>query len=501
MLKSKFLSFLSFAIALFVFCLVNTSAQSTEKVSQTTEKNPQTTGKNPVIIVPGISGSQLVNPKTGKTVWFAVRRDKDDDLRLPMTSANLAGNRDTLVAKDIIREVKLPGILPDVEVYQGLIDSLKARGFTEADWNKPQATDVFYVFPYDFRRDNVETARLLIQKIEAVKRLVKRPDLKFDIIAHSMGGLLSRYAAMYGTADLPREGRIPVPTWAGAKHINKLLMFGTPNEGAVSSFDALINGYTVVTERNLPFIDDFRSEDVLSTPSLFQLMPHQSTARFLDENLQPLKVDLYNPKTWQTYGWGAINDPKFLSKLKDAALLAAKNKEIKPTKSDKKASFDDIVLSQTTSAQVQAYFASVLSRAKRFHLALDAPTIKSPIEIYAYGGNCQPTLDAVVIMRNDKKDRWLTITDARDIKTSSGKEIKKDEVKAVLYTPGDGRVTRRSLLAESESSKGGTEELVKTVFPLKSSYFACGLHTSLFLESSIQDSFLSALIVKKTNLP
>jgi uncharacterized alpha/beta hydrolase family protein len=76
MLKSKFLSFLSFAIALFVFCLVNTSAQSTEKVSQTTEKNPQTTGKNPVIIVPGISGSQLVNPKTGKTVWFAVRRDK-----------------------------------------------------------------------------------------------------------------------------------------------------------------------------------------------------------------------------------------------------------------------------------------------------------------------------------------------------------------------------------------------------------------------------------------
>lgn len=486
MLKSKFLFFLSFLFVLFTFCSENAA---------------QTNGKNPVIIIPGIQGSELINPQTGKTVWFNVRRDKDDDLRLPMTSSNLARNRDKIVVKDIIREVKLPGVLPDVEVYQGLIDSLKARGYVEADWNKPQATDVFYVFPYDWRRDNVETARLLIQKIEAVKRVVKRPDLKFDIIAHSMGGLIGRYAAMYGTADLLPEGRKPVPSWAGARHINKILMFGTPNEGSFDAFIGVINGSTVVSARNLPFIDDFRPEDVISSPALFQLMPHQTATRFLDENLKPLKVDLYNPKTWQTYGWGAINDPKFLSKLKDAAQLAVKDKEIKPAKLGKDANFDDRILSQTTSAQVRAYFAAVLSRAKRFHLALDAPTRKSPIELYAFGGNCQPTLDAVVIMRNDKKDRWLTITDARDIKTSSGREIKKDEVKAVMFVLGDGRVTRRSLLAESESSKGGTEQLVKTAFPVKSSVFGCGLHTSLFLEKTIQDSFLSALVVEKTQQP
>jgi len=504
MLKSKIFIFVSLTLALFTFEAAAQKKASTPAAAAAvtlaqTNSSQQTTGKNPVIIIPGIQGSQLVNSQTGKPVWFAVRREKDDDVRLPMTSSILARNRDNLVAKDIIREVKLPGFLPAIEVYQGLIDSLKARGYAEADWSKPQAADVFYVFPYDWRRDNVETARLLIQKIEAVKRSVKRPDLKFDIIAHSMGGLIGRYAAMYGTADLPPDGRKAVPTWTGARHINKLLMFGTPNEGAFDAFDALINGSSVVSARNLPFIDDFRPEDVLTSPSLFQLMPHQTAARFLDENLKPLKVDLYNPATWKTYGWGAVNDPKFLSKLKDADLLARENKEIKPVKLSKNANFDDRILAQTTSAQVRAYFATVLNRAKRFSVALDAPTKKSPILLYAFGGNCLPTLDAVLLTRNDKKDSWLTLTDARDIKTSDGREIKKEEVKAAMFAIGDGRVTKRSLLAESEASEGGTKEII-SIFPLKSSFFGCGLHTQLFLEKTIQDSFLSALVVEKTDV-
>lgn len=501
-----------FAIVLFLMLLLPTvgaaqqpspSPQSSPSPQTASPSHPistLTTGKNPVIIIPGIQGSELVNTTTGKSVWFAVRREKDDDLRLPMTSASLTKNRDNLVAKDIIRGVKLPGFLPDIEVYQGLIDSLKARGYTEADWNKPQATDVFYVFPYDWRRDNVETARLLIQKLEAVKRSVKRSDLKFDLIAHSMGGLIGRYAAMYGTADLPPDGRKPVPTWAGARHINKLLMFGTPNEGAFDAFGALLNGSSVVSTRNLPFIDDFRAEDVLTSPSLFQLMPHQTAARFLDENLKPLKVDLYNPATWRTYGWGAINDPKFLSKLKDADRLALENKEIKPVKLGKDATFDDRILAETTSAQVRAYFATVLNRAKRFNLALDAPTKKSPVLLYAYGGNCQPTLAAVLLMRNEKKDRWLTVIDARDIKTSDGREIKKEELKAAMFTLGDGRVTKSSLLAEGAASEGGTKEIISAV-PFKSSFFGCGLHTQLFLEKTIQDSFLSALVVESAKQP
>src|SRR5438132_10148606 len=83
----------------------------------------QMSGKNPVIIIPGITGSSLVNPRTGKTVWFNIRRDKTDDLRLPMTSTILSRDRDSLRVGDIIRKFALP-VLPDVEVYQTLSDAL-----------------------------------------------------------------------------------------------------------------------------------------------------------------------------------------------------------------------------------------------------------------------------------------------------------------------------------------------------------------------------------------
>ncbi len=458
----------------------------------------QTTGKLPVIIIPGISGSQLVNPETGKTVWFSVTRDKGDDLRLPMTSPVLSRNTDTLVARDIIREIEIP-VLPDIEVYKTLIEALKQRGYAEGDWSDPKASDVFYVFPYDWRRDNVETARLLIGKMTAAKRSLKNPKLKFDILAHSMGGLIARYAAMYGSADLPRGSSAPVLTWAGAKHINKLMMFGTPNEGSFGSFDAILNGYPIIAGRNLPFIDDFRPGDVITNPSIFQLMPHRSTARFLDENLQPLEVDIYNVETWIKYGWGALSDPKFLSKLKDAEALAVTNKDIKPESPGKDANIDDLTLARTTYAQVRAYLSSVLDRTRRFHQALDVKAKRLPIQQYAFGGNCEQTLDAVVLIRDDKKNRWTTLVDAKDIKTSGGKEIKKEEVKAAMFAIGDGRVTQRSLLAESNVPDVGGTQL--TSRPLAAPFLVCSSHFKLFLEKPIQDSFLSALIVEKTDQP
>lgn len=454
--------------------------------------NAQTTGKPPIIIIPGISGSQLVNPASGNAVWFSIKRDKDDDMRLPMTSPILSRNRDTLRSGDIIRTVELR-VLPDVEVYQTLIDSLKERGYTEATWNNPKATDVFYVFAYDWRRDNVESAQLLMQRMTAAKRRLRTPNLKFDILAHSMGGLVARYAAMYGSADLSRSGS-PVPTWAGAAHIEKLMMFGTPNEGAFSAFDTLLNGYPIVANRDLPFVDDPRPEDVMTNPSVFQLIPHQNSARFLDENLQPMTVDIYNVDTWIKYGWGAIADPKFLGKLRDANRLALTNKEVKPAKLDKKANADDRILARTTYAQVRAYFVSALDRARRFHMAMDATSKTPPLQLFAYGGNCAPTLDAAVLIRDDKKGIWTTLVEAKDIKTADGKQIKKDEVKAAMFTPGDGRVTKRSLLSETELAKGGPE-MVK--IPLASSFFACGMHTKLFLEKPIQDSFWSVLVLEK----
>lgn len=494
MLRSRHIGLVCLAIFTFTF------ASEAQSGASAIIASAQRTGKAPVIIIPGISGSELIDSHTGKTVWFSLKRGKDDDARLPMTSAVLSQNRDSLRAGDIIRAVKVP-VLPDVEVYQALIDALIERGYTEGDWRHPKATDVFYVFAYDWRRDNVESAQLLMQKMIAVKRAVRKPKLKFDIIAHSMGGLIARYAAMYGSADLPRDGVTPVPTWAGAAHINKLMMFGTPNEGSFSSLDALLNGYPIIADRKLPFVDDLRPEDVMSNPSTFQLIPHQASARFFDEDLKPIKIDLYDPATWAKYGWGAVNDPKFLAKLKDGDKSVLSAKERKALTDPKNPNIDDRLLARTTVAQVRAYFASALNRAKRFHAALDAVTKSVPIQLFAYGSNCKPTLDAAIIIRDDKKDRWVTIVEPRDLKTSAGVDIKKDALKTALYSTGDGRVTTRSLLNEAGELISSAAGTAASLFSLKSSFFGCSSHTQLFLDKPIQESFLGALDVEKPKQP
>ena len=162
-------------------------------------------------------------------------------------------------------------------VYQELLDALRRyAGYREGDWDMPPENgdrDTFYIFPYDFRRDNVETARELVRRIEELKRKLGRPDLRFNIVAHSMGGLVARYAAMYGDADLPAAPVAPQPTWAGASSINKIFMFGTPNEGSAEAFVTILEGYSV-TEGLRPRVRLFNKltpEDAVSIPSAFIL--------------------------------------------------------------------------------------------------------------------------------------------------------------------------------------------------------------------------------------
>src|SRR3954470_22107233 len=90
------------------------------------------TGKNPVIIIPGLEGTEILQ-RDGTHAWFSVRRGKGDDLRLPITSPVFSRNRDSLHAGDIIRKVDVK-ILPDIEVYQAVIDALESKGYTEATW-------------------------------------------------------------------------------------------------------------------------------------------------------------------------------------------------------------------------------------------------------------------------------------------------------------------------------------------------------------------------------
>jgi pimeloyl-ACP methyl ester carboxylesterase len=440
-------------------------------------------GKRPVIVIPGILGSRIVNRRTGEVVWPSVFRSDVDGLSLP-TTPDLVNNRDELVAARIVESARLAGNFgPEVYVYHYLIRALEDYGgYREGDWANPPEDgdrDTFYVFSYDWRRDNVESARLLVKRVEALKLKLGRPDLRFNVVAHSMGGLVARYAAMYGDKDLPPEGDAPRPDWAGAGFVNKVFMFGTPNAGSAEAFAVLLEGYSVTEglRRRVHLLNKLSREDVMTAPSIFQLLPHGAVARFLDRDLRPLSVDLYDPAVWRRYGWSAANDPIFRASYERGV---ARDEEAPTTRG--------------TLADLDAYFDAVLARARRFHQALDATVADAPVKLFAFGGDCEETLSAPVIMQDEKTGRWLTLTRPKSLKGSDGRKLKREEVVRAMYAPGDGRVTRDSLMGVGLSDAGRASAFYETPLPVAYAAFACDLHSELQNNRTLQDNALTLLV-------
>lgn len=446
------------------------SARRTPNLEQIFASARARTDKRPVIVIPGILGSELINSRTGETVWPSAFRTNDDVLPI---SPNLEANRDDLVPGKILETVRLARILPEVYVYRDLLEALRHyAGYREGNWENPGINDdrdTFYVFPYDWRRDNVANARELIHRIQRLKQRLQRPDLKFNIIAHSMGGLIARYAAMYGDADLPPDDVAIRPTWQGAAHISKIVMIGTPNEGSADAFATLAEGYSITEglRRRVPLLNKLTAEDAARTPSVFQLMPHRQTARFLDENLQPLQLDLYDPQVWKHYEWGAINSPELRHHF------------------------------ASSGEDLDAYFAATLKRARRFQEALDAvENSDSPVVLLAIGGDCEETLSAPVILRDQKRNRWVTLIRPREYRTAAGLKMSKKQVTEAMYAPGDGRVTRASLLGENLTK---SRDRV-TGFTLSHyAVFGCDLHGQLPRNKSLQDNALTAIVGEVVN--
>ncbi|HEX7296787.1 MAG TPA: hypothetical protein VF251_13595, partial [Pyrinomonadaceae bacterium] len=356
-----------------------------------------------------------------------------------------------------------------------LLEALrKYVGYREGSWDNPGTDgdkDTFYVYAYDWRKDNVANARQLVRRIALLKEKLGRPDLKFNVVAHSMGGLIARYAAMYGDADLSNSDEPNLPTWAGAVHINKIVMIGVPNEGSADAFATLMEGYSITEglRRRIPLLNKLTAEDAITTPAVFQLLPHRDAVKFLGENLQPIDVDLYDAAAWKKYGWSPIYDPEFRRRHPDSQERLGNNfaPDDSPTNLDR-------------------YLEATLKRTRKFHEALDAagPT-QSPVTLLAVGGDCEETLNSPVILRDQKHNRWTTLIRPREYRSTSGTKYSKRQVTEAMYAPGDGRVTRESLLGMN--GRGANLSLAYAVF-------GCDLHGQLQRNKSLQDNALSAIV-------
>jgi hypothetical protein len=279
--------------------------------------------RNPVIVIPGLTGSKLVDGESGRVVWGAFSDDYANPRRpadarlvaLPMREgAALRELRDDVRSAGVLDRLRMKvlGIPINLRAYFYILEALGVGGYRdeslalsgEVDWGDDHFT--CFQFDYDWRRDNVENAQRLHRFIEEKRAYVQaetrrrfgvdRPNLKFDVVSHSMGGLLLRYYLRYGTAELPENGSMPDVTWAGAANIERAILVAPPNAGTLESISQLVEGKSYG-----PFAR--YSPALLGTfPSGYQMLPRGRHGMVLSAGESV--VDLFDPAFWRRMQWG-----------------------------------------------------------------------------------------------------------------------------------------------------------------------------------------------------
>ena len=286
--------------------------------------------RNPILVIPGLMGSKLVDQDSGKTVWGAFGLGQVDPntskgarlVALPMAPGQplreLQDNIESAGALDRII-FNFLGFPLQLNAYYHILQTLGVGGYRDEALGISGAIDygeghyTCFQFDYDWRRDIVESAKSLDRFIQEKTRYVqeetekrfgiKLENVKFDIVAHSMGGLVARYYLRYGGADLPEDGSLPELTWAGARHVDHLIMISTPNAGSLGSLQNLISG--VSPETLFPHY----SAAVLGTmPSMYELLPRGRHRPLMRADGEPV-TDLFDPELWKSQQWG-LADPE-----------------------------------------------------------------------------------------------------------------------------------------------------------------------------------------------
>lgn len=414
---------------------------------------------NPVVVIPGIASSNLRNSITDEEYWFGpwykVFFSDYSELELAINPQTLEPMPSHLKASGLPRKALW------FDFYGSLFDALEDyANYEPAQPGTPLEGSGrrYYKFAYDWRYDNVDTARKLDAFIDQIREDYRDPELKVDLVAHSMGGLVARYYMRYGTADVLDDNAFSV-TQAGAAKVDRLIQLGSPNLGSVSALHQLMNGYQVMLGRLEP-------ESVATMPSTYQLLPHPLVDWLVTAEGKPLKRDIFDARIWRRFQWG-IFDPRARDRIRARYETPEKAEQALKT--------------------LEAYFSKNLERARRFVWSLTVEVKEPRYRVIAFGGNCKATPARLVV------EEVKGVSEVRLWPDQVEKRNPDVNYQRLMLQPGDGRVTKPSLLARDNLDPTVPRHRYSH-FPLDYAFFLCQPHGRLTGHPSFQDNLLNALL-------
>jgi pimeloyl-ACP methyl ester carboxylesterase len=436
--------------------------------------------RNPVIVIPGMVGSVLTTTDR-QAAWGMFNLSYNfEQLALPLQPGTSAL---PLHPDRVLESLSLDlfGWKLEQETYRQILYALGSIGgyrdstmamFEGVDYGDDHFT--CFQFPYDWRQDNVSNAQRLhqfiLEKRQELQREYRRrygieaADIEFDIVAHSMGGLLTRYFLRYGDRDLPADGSLPEVTWEGASYVDRVILIGTPNAGSLDAFVNLTHGTTVkpfnLIHDPIPALANWfgklgigpvnppRNAVVFDTfTSLYQMIPRPRQRPVIDAETRR-GLDLFDIHVWEQRQWG------LLAPGADATL-----QRLLPDVPD---ASDRYHIAHT-------HLARNLDRARQFQQALDQPaTAPAGLDLQLIVGDTIPTPQ--------------TITASTD-----------GSFQLVSTASGDGKVLRQSALLDERTEADWAPQL-RSPIPWQQVSFYVRSHVKLVQDSALINNLLFTLL-------
>ena len=420
--------------------------------------------RNPVIVIHGLLGA-AISDREGNLVWgrFSPAQIASGKhfhaLAHPMKyGVSLSELKNDTFPSGLLEqsEIRILGVQFFLENYEILLNSLKQTGYVpESKELMPgKHYPTLFVFYYDWRRDISENAAQLDKFIKEKKKMLQKHyhalygtenyDIQFDLVGHSMGGLVARYYLRYGGKILPdNPDLLQKPDWSGAEHVDKIIIIGTPNAGYSDTLLELKNGLRLIS--GSPAYPPALLGTFLS---YYEMLPAPENGMVREKGSGKI-IDLFDINTWIKYKWG-LADPDQDSTL--SRLLP----DIKTKEERRKIALD--------------HLQKALTKAKLFRAAVSYPSNRSPENV----------------------SLWLIA--GSSVETNSVLEVdERGKITVAERAAGDGKITFASCCQDQRANGTWFPYMVSpikwsAIYPVPGGHM--GIMNSIFFDSILRHILL-----------